>query len=137
MTIARCTILLALRAYATPVQARPQAGNLPGSDPGGAPLDIAVQNRAAAALRARYQQNRAAYEAALRAHAAQAGDPAGYAHTLDAYRARIAEAPVASTPASPTKAAARTSCAAVTGRTYTGSLVTREPTRRRCTASAR
>lgn len=142
MTIARRTMLLALLACTAPARAQPQTSNLPGSEPAAPPLDIAAQNRAAAALRDRYQQDRAAYEAARRTHASGANDPAAYAETLDAYRARLAPGtpPAASTAVSASPGLTVTGtrgriCYTVGGRADTGSLIARTPARRRCTGS--
>ena len=132
----RIATLIALAA-ATPARAQ---ANLPGTD-AAPPLDIAAQNRAAQALRTQYARDRAAYEQALRDHAAR-NDPAAYRATLESYRATVAAAPatavVAAAPADPGIAVTGTRgrvCYTVGGRPDTGSLIARTPPRRRCVDS--
>lgn len=133
------TIALAL-GCATPALA--QTGNLPGAEaPAAAPRpnSVAAHNQAAAALRADYERDVAAYRAALGNHAR---DAAAAAADAESFRhARPLAAPLRAPPTATAAVAAsditvtgarKRTCITVGGRPSTGSLITRQPPRLRC-----
>lgn len=109
--------------------------NLPGAEPAPAPIGIAEQNRRAAALRSTYEQERAAYEAALAKNRA-AQDMAAAAQAD--YRRRMADfaaAPARPAPASAPRSApapAASTCVRRAAIPVTGSHIAGQPSRRVC-----
>lgn len=119
------------------------AGNLPGAEdvpaatPASRPRSVAEHNKAAAALRAAYDRDVAAYQAALRAHARDAASAAADAESFR--HAKPLAVPIRAAAVSPpatditvTGERRKRTCITVGGQPATGSLIVRAPPRLRC-----
>lgn len=130
------TALAATLALPLLAAAGQSPANLPGAEPAPAPLNLAEQNRRAAALRSTYEQERVAYEAALAQNRAEQDKAA--AAQAD-YRRRMADFAAAPTRAAPTpttrtaEAAPASGCVRRAGSTITGSHIGASRSRRVCT----